>query len=101
MRPLASKVPFCDNFVLEVPGSYLPFVPWVTTGIAGIKRIFAGISWFLATEFGLFPLDSAPFLRYGSSNTPASPLPLVGEAHLGQVFLCADGFLSSAAEISP
>lgn len=44
-----------------------------------------------------FLLDSGHFLRYSSSNTPAPPLPLVGEAHLGQVFLCADGNLYSAA----
>lgn len=45
-------------------------------------------------------LDSGRFSRYYSSNTPASPLPLVGEAHLGRVFLCAAGLYSAAWEVS-
>lgn len=42
----------------------------------------------------LIPLDLWPALADTSSNTPVPPIPLVGEAHLGWVFLCADGKLS-------
>lgn len=42
----------------------------------------------------LIPLDLWPALADTSSNTPVPPIPLVGEAHLGWVFLCADSNLS-------
>lgn len=56
-------------------------------------RLFRGEGGRLDT----FILDFGHLLRYPSSNTPAPPLPLVGDAHPGQVFLCADGNLFPAA----
>lgn len=44
----------------------------------------------------LIPLDFWSALADTSCNTPVPPLPLVGEAHLGWVFLCADGKSSSS-----
>jgi len=47
-----------------------------------------------APQSPLIPLDLWPALADTPSNTPVPPIPLVGEAHLGWVFLCADGKLS-------
>lgn len=102
MLPLAPDFPYWHGMVREPaeprPASGVPSTAW----FAGINRIFPGICGGQAADSGSFPLDCGHFLRYSSSNTPASPLPLVGDAHPGQVFLCAgSGFSPPAPEVSP
>ena len=62
---------------------------------AGSDGTCGQFNWFS----GPIALDFAGYLADTSCITPAPPLPLVGEAHLGQVFLCAgeqSPFLHSA-----
>jgi len=71
--------------------------PW----IAGINRISRGFRGRQSADSGPFPLDFGQFFRYPSTNTPASPLPLCGDAYHGQVFLCADRCFPLLAEVVP
>ena len=90
MLPLAPELPFWHGKSRKRAKlawtSGVSATPWID----GINRILAGISRALVIKSGSFPLDCGPFIRYPSTNTPASPLPLVGDAHPGQVFLFAD-----------
>ena len=48
----------------------------------------------LVTRLVAIPLDFCQDTTDNNIITPVPPLPLVGEVHLGQVFLCPDGNLS-------
>lgn len=102
MLPLAPDSPFWHGMVREPAEPRPAFGVSSTAWFAGINRIFPGICGEQPANSGSFPLDCGLFVRYPSSNTPASPLPLCGDAYHGQVFLCADGFSpEEAAEAAP
>jgi hypothetical protein len=68
--------------------------------IAGRISRLAYFSLAFAGKRDAFLLDFHHSFRYLSSNTPASPLPLCGDANNGQVFLCADGLFPAAAGVA-
>lgn len=101
MLSLSASSPFRRKSVKDVTGPRPESAESASCWMLGVNDVSAGFCRHRRTAAGIFPLDFAHVFRYSFTNTPASPLPLRGEAHLGQVFLCAVGTALPQSEVSP